>query len=228
MLELCKSRFVDQVTESLNVMNMNYMSPMINKLISGHSELDQMVECLTRVLALRDSETEEHTRRVTAMTLSLARAMDIPNPELIYIHCGAMLHDIGKIGIPDFILHKSTPLTRAERDVMQLHPVYAYELLGAIPWLKPASDIPYCHHEKWDGSGYPRGLSGTEIPLAARLFSIVDVWDALLSNRPYRPAWSIMQTTEYVWEQSGKYFDPEIVVIFFENCLPKFFDGKGL
>lgn len=203
-------------------MNMNYLSPMINRLLPMHSELDQMVQCLTHALALRDSETEEHTRRVTAMTVSLARSMKIPAAELIYIHCGAMLHDIGKIGIPDFILHKSTPLTRAERDVMQRHPVYAYELLGAIPWLQPALDIPYCHHEKWDGSGYPRGLSEKEIPLSARLFAIVDVWDALLSNRPYRPAWSVEQTTEYLWDQSGKHFDPELVEIFFDKCLPKF------
>lgn len=202
-------------------MKMSCMSPMINKLITIHSELDQMVQCLTRALALRDSETEEHTRRVTAMTLSLARAMDIPAAELVYIHCGAMLHDIGKIGIPDFILRKSGPLTQEEREAMQLHPVYAYDLLSSIPWLQPALDIPYCHHEKWDGTGYPRGLKEKQIPLAARLFSIVDVWDALLSDRPYRPAWSVKQTTEYICEQAGQYFDPEIVAIFFENCPAK-------
>lgn len=199
-------------------MDISFMSLTVHKQITGHPVLDQMVECLTRVLALRDSETEEHTRRVTAMTLSLARVVGIPSTELIYIYCGAMLHDIGKIGIPDFILHKTGPLTRAERDVMQLHPVYAYELLGAIPWLQPALHIPYCHHEKWDGSGYPRGLKEKEIPLAARLFSIVDVWDALLSDRPYRPAWSVAQTTEYMQEQSGQYFDPEIVEIFLRSA----------
>jgi len=207
-------------------MNMNYLSPMINKLMPRHSELDQMVECLTRALALRDSETEEHTRRVTLMTLSLARAMEIPHTELLYIHCGAMLHDIGKIGIPDFILHKTGPLTRAERDVMQQHPVYAFELLSPIPWLRPVVDIPYCHHEKWDGTGYPRGLKEKEIPLAARLFSIVDVWDALVSNRPYRPPWSVAQATDYIWEEAGRCFDPEIVEIFFEDCLPKYLNDE--
>jgi len=198
-------------------MNISCIPLSILKPVTGHVVLDQMIECLTRVLVLRDLETEQHTRRVTVMTLSLARAAGIPCSEMIYIHCGAMLHDIGKIGIPDFILHKTGPLTRAERDVMQLHPVYAYELLSAFPWLQPALDIPYCHHEKWDGTGYPRGLKEKQIPFAARLFSIVDVWDALLSNRPYRPAWSVKQTTEYIQEQAGKLFDPEIVELFLEN-----------
>jgi HD-GYP domain-containing protein (c-di-GMP phosphodiesterase class II) len=199
-------------------MNISCIPLTVHKPINAYSVMDQMIECLTRVLALRDVETELHTRRVTAMTLSLARMVGIPAHELTCIQCGAMLHDIGKIGIPDFILHKTGPLTRAERDVMQLHPVYAYELLSAIPWLQPALDIPYCHHEKWDGTGYPRRLTEKQIPLAARLFSIVDVWDALLSDRPYRPAWSVPQTTEYVQEQSGKYFDPEILEIFLRTA----------
>jgi HD-GYP domain-containing protein (c-di-GMP phosphodiesterase class II) len=192
-----------------------------NELLVASSELDQMVECLTCALALRDSETVEHTRRVTAMTLILAQAVDIPAGGLIHIRRGAMLHDLGKIGIPDFILWKETSLTRAERDMMQMHPVYAYELLSTIPGLQPALDIPYCHHEKWDGTGYPRGLRNDQIPLAARLFSIVDVWDALVSDRPYRPAWSVNQACEYIQEQSGKHFDSEIVKKFFQFCSTK-------
>lgn len=197
------------------------MLPINNELIIADSYLDCMVACLTRALALRDWETVEHTRRVTAMTLSLARETDVSATELIHIRRGAMLHDLGKIGIPDFILRKDTSLTRAERDMMQMHPIYAHKLLSPIPGLRPALDIPYCHHEKWDGTGYPRGLKNKEIPLAARLFSIVDVWDALLSDRPYRPAWPVDQAIEYIREQSGKHFDSQIVKIFFENCSVK-------
>lgn len=180
----------------------------------------QEVESLVRFLSLRDLETEEHTQRVTTMSLDLMRALGIPRCDLVHIYRGAMLHDIGKIGIPDSILHKNGPLTREEQIVMRMHPVYAYELLRPIPFLCPALDIPYCHHEKWDGTGYPRGLKGEQIPLVARFFSIVDVWDALLSARHYRPAWSEKQAREYIREQSGKHFDPDIVRIFFEKFLP--------
>ena len=195
------------------------MLPTIGEFINVVSDLDLLVECLTRFLALRDSETEEHTRRVTALTLSLARAVDIPAEELIHIRRGAMLHDIGKIGIPDAILRKDTSLTNAEWDVMRMHPIYAHNLLSFIPCLQPALDIPYCHHEKWDGTGYPRGLKAEQIPQAARLFSIVDVWDALRSDRPYRPAWSAQQASEHILEQAGICFDPEMVKIFFKNYL---------
>jgi HD-GYP domain-containing protein (c-di-GMP phosphodiesterase class II) len=147
------------------------LQDVFEKIALPPTELDHTVECLTRALALRDSETEEHARRVTALTLNLARAADVPPAEMIHVRRGAMLHDIGKIGIPDFILRKDTPLTRAEQDIMRIHPVYAYELLSAIPSLQPALDIPYCHHEKWDGTGYPRGLMGEQIPFSARLFA---------------------------------------------------------
>lgn len=186
------------------------------ELLDADSELDQMVKCLTRALALRDLETEEHTRRVTAMTLNLARATGIPKAKLIHISRGAMLHDIGKIGIPDSILHKGSSLTCAEWHVMKLHPVFAYELLFPISRLWPALDIPYFHHEKWDGRGYPRGLKGEEIPLAARLFAVEDVWDAITSNRPYREAWGTEKALNYVKEQSGHHFDPKVVEIFLE------------
>jgi HD-GYP domain-containing protein (c-di-GMP phosphodiesterase class II) len=137
-------------------------------------------------LELRDGETEGHSRRVTEMTERLAIAMNIPNELITHIRRGALLHDIGKMAIPDSILFKPGPLTREEREVMRRHPVYAYDLLAAIEYLRPALDIPYSHHERWNGTGYPLGLLGDQIPLAARIFSVVDVWDALSSDRPYR------------------------------------------
>jgi len=189
------------------------------KIAAQSTELDHTVECLTRALALHDSDTEEHARRVTALTFNLARSADVPLAELINIRRGAMLHDIGKIGIPDFILRKDAPLTSAEQDIMRMHPTYAYELLSVIPGLHPALDIPYCHHEKWDGTGYPRGLKGEQIPFAARLFAVVDVWDALLSDRPYRPAWTMDQAREYILEQAGAHFDSDVARIFLEEIV---------
>ncbi len=177
---------------------------------------DATIKGWSRALDLRDEETEFHTQRVTDLTMGLARALGIGDGELVQIQRGALLHDIGKMGIPDRILLKTGPLTDAEWMVMRNHPVYAYELISPIIFLRPALDIPYCHHEKWDGSGYPRGLSGEEIPLAARIFAIIDVWDALLSDRPYRLAWEREQVLQYIIEQSGMHFDPKIVDAFLE------------
>ena len=181
---------------------------------------DAHVENLVRVLALRDIETEAHTQRVAAAVQELARAWGIPANEVVHIRRGALLHDIGKVGVPDHILYKNIPLTEAERNIISKHPVIAYELLFPIPYLRPALDIPYCHHEKWDGTGYPRGLKGSQIPFAARLFAVVDTWDALLSDRPYRPAWSVDQTRDYIIAQSGKSFEPKIVRVFLETFDP--------
>jgi PAS domain S-box-containing protein len=175
---------------------------------------DATLESLSKALELRDQETEGHTRRVMELTIQLARAVKVNEIELVHIRRGALLHDIGKVGVPDNILFKPGPLSDDEWDVMRRHPVYAYELLSAIIFLRPALDIPYCHHEKWDGSGYPRGLSGDEIPIAARIFAVVDVWDALLSKRPYRPPWPENDVLEYLQDQSGKHFDPNIVDLF--------------
>ncbi|HKP51332.1 MAG TPA: PAS domain S-box protein [Chloroflexia bacterium] len=172
------------------------------------------LEGWSRALDLRDKETEGHTQRVTEMTLLLAQAMGIEGEELAQIRRGALLHDIGKMGIPDSILLKPGPLTDDEWVIMRKHPVYAFELISPITYLRPALDIPYAHHEKWDGTGYPRGLKGEQIPLAARIFAIVDVWDALRSDRPYRAAWPEEKTRAYIREQSGTHFDPEIVEIF--------------
>ena len=175
---------------------------------------DTTLEGWAKALELRDKETEGHTWRVTELTMKLALAMDIPYEEFDHMRRGAILHDIGKMAIPDEILRKAGPLSKAERDIVLQHPTIAYELLSRIPFLQKAIDIPYCHHEKWDGTGYPRGLKGEDIPLAARIFAVVDVWDAIQSERPYKKAWSQQDAIEYLREQSGKYFDPEIVPVF--------------
>lgn len=170
----------------------------------------------SKALELRDYETEGHALRVVETTVHLARSMGFTEPELTYMRYGALLHDIGKIGIPDAILLKNGPLTDEEWHIMRKHPEYAYEVLSPIPYLRPAIDIPYCHHEKWDGTGYPRGLKGQEIPIAARIFAVMDVWDGLISNRPYRDAWPRKKAAEYIASQSGKHFDPDVVKAFLE------------
>jgi PAS domain S-box-containing protein/putative nucleotidyltransferase with HDIG domain len=180
------------------------------------SAYDTTIEGWSRALDLRDKETEGHTQRVTELTLTLARNFGFTDPELVHIRRGALLHDIGKMGVPDYILLKHEPLTAEEWIIMQKHAQYAYDLLKPITFLAPALDIPYSHHEKWDGTGYPRGLTSEEIPLAARLFAVVDVWDALTSDRPYRPAWSEQEALAYIREQSGKHFDPQAVQFFFK------------
>jgi PAS domain S-box-containing protein len=175
---------------------------------------DATIEGWSRALDLRDKETEGHTQRVTEMTVRLARAIGISESEIVHIRRGALLHDIGKMGIPDAILLKTGPLAESEWSIMRQHPMYAYKMLSPIAFLRPALDIPYCHHEKWDGAGYPRGLKGDQIPLAARVFAVVDVWDALRSGRPYRQGWERAKVIEYIGEQSGKHFDPQIVDAF--------------
>ena len=180
-------------------------------LIELTNAYDETIAGWARALDLRDKETEGHSQRVTENTVRLARAMGISEREIVHVRRGALLHDIGKVGIPDSILLKPGPLTAEEFDVMQRHPQYAYELLYPIAHLRPALDIPYCHHEKWDGTGYPRGLKGEAIPLCARLFSIVDVWDALTNERPYRDAWEKSKAALYIRGVAGHMFDPDIV-----------------
>jgi HD-GYP domain-containing protein (c-di-GMP phosphodiesterase class II) len=177
---------------------------------------DSTIEGWSRALDYKDKETEGHSRRVTEMTLRIAREMGMNEEELVHVRRGALLHDIGKMGIPDSILLKLGPLTEEEWEIMRLHPVYSYDLLYPIAYLRPALDIPYCHHEKWDGTGYPRGLKGEQIPLTARIFAVVDVWDALRSDRPYRSARSEEQTIENIRALSGIQFDPKVVDIFFK------------
>lgn len=175
---------------------------------------DSTIEGWSRALDLRDRETEGHTLRVTELTERLARSMGINEAEIVHIRRGALLHDIGKMSVPDAILLKPDKLTEEEWVIMRMHPTYAYQLLSPIAYLRPALHIPYCHHEKWDGTGYPRQLKGEQIPLAARLFAVVDVWDALLSDRPYRPAWPREQALAYIRSQAGAHFDPQVVRTF--------------
>ena len=175
---------------------------------------DTTLEGWSRALDLRDKETEGHTQRVTEVTERLAGSMGLSETELMQIRRGGLLHDIGKMGIPDSILLKPGPLTAEEWAIMRKHPLYAFELLAPIAYLRPALDIPYCHHEKWDGSGYPRQLKGEAIPLSARIFAVVDVWDALRSDRPYRPAWPEEQVREHIRGLAGTHFDPRVVQAF--------------
>jgi putative nucleotidyltransferase with HDIG domain len=172
------------------------------------------LEGWVRALDLRDKETEGHTKRVMTLTRRLAQAIGVDDDALLHITRGALLHDIGKMAIPDSILLKPGDLTPQERILVQKHPVYAYEMLSPIKFLLPALDIPYCHHEKWDGTGYPRGLKGEEIPLSARIFAVVDVWDALISDRPYRRGLKPDDIRKYIANQANLYFEPRIVEAF--------------
>ncbi len=177
---------------------------------------DATIEGLSRALDLRDKETEEHTRRVTEITLKLASALGVAETDMIHIRRGAILHDIGKVAIPDQILFKRGPLGDEEWQIMRQHPEIAVQLLSPVSYLAPALDIPHWHHEKWDGTGYPDKLDGERIPFFARLFAFADVYDALTSDRPYRPAWRKQEALQYINEQSGHHFDPRITPTFME------------
>ena len=172
------------------------------------------LEGWSHALELRSKEIEGHSQRVTEMTLKLAKEMGMKTEELIQVRRGTLLHDIGKMAIPDSILLKTTELNEDEWEVMKQHTTLAYEMLHSINYLRPALDIPLYHHERWDGTGYPKQLKGKEIPLAARIFAVIDVWDALISVRPYRGAWTEEKAKEYIRNEAGKHFDPEIVDIF--------------
>jgi HD-GYP domain-containing protein (c-di-GMP phosphodiesterase class II) len=176
---------------------------------------DNTLEGWSHALEIRDKETEGHSHRVTDLTLRLARACGFRGEELEHLYRGALLHDIGKMAIPDSILTKKASLSDDEWAIMRTHPKIAYDMLSAISFLQPALVVPFYHHEWWNGAGYPSGLRGEQIPLPARIFSVVDVWDALLSDRPYRKAWTREQALQYLHDQSGKQFDPAIVEKFF-------------
>ncbi len=181
------------------------------------SSYETSLDSWSRALDLRDKETEGHTQRVTKLTCKIARAMKLSEEDLLHIRRGSLLHDIGKLGVPDEILHKHGPLTNEEWKIMRQHPQFAYNLLYPIEYLRPAMDIPYSHHERWDGAGYPQGLKGGEIPLYARIFAIADVYDALTSDRPYRTAWPKERALEYIQQGCGTHFDPEVVKIFMQE-----------
>lgn len=200
---------ISQSLESESLMD-NYQ-PMR---FDANGEFDPFLVKISRVMELRDREIIGHTYRVTKLTLQLSKAIGVSEQELVNIHIGSLLHDIGKMAIPDDILKKPGPLTEIEWQIMRQHPTLAYELLSSFPKLRPALHIPYCHHEKWDGTGYPRGLIADQIPLAARIFTLADVWDALTSDRPYRLALTPDQATRYIIDQEGCSFDPVVVNVF--------------
>jgi len=196
--------------------NARLFEGMQNSLKELNQAYESTIEGWSKAMDLRDKETEGHTLRVTELTTRLASAMGIDGEALVHIRRGALLHDIGKMGIPDRILLKPDSLSDEELLIMRQHPKYAHDMLSQISYLLPALDIPYSHHERWDGKGYPQGLKGEQIPLAARLFAVIDVWDALTSDRPYRPAWTHREAIDYIWELSEEHFDPDIVKKFME------------
>ncbi len=181
---------------------------------SRDSAHEAILRAMVAALELRDHETEGHTQRVTRISLQLGEALGLRDTELRNLEHGALLHDVGKIGIPDAILHKPGPLSAAEWEVMRKHPQYAYDILSPLPLLSHALDVPFCHHERYDGTGYPRGLQGSEIPLSARIFAVVDVFDAMTTERPYRPALPAEYAMAHLQKQSGSHFDPVVVEAF--------------
>lgn len=208
--------FLDTLTDQTAIAIEN--TETFDRLIDSNLELqmayDSTIEGWSKALDLRDKETEGHTLRVTEVSVQFAQKLGISQADIINIRRGALLHDIGKIGVPDHVLLKPGPLTDEEWVIMKRHPETALELISGIKYLNKAIDIPYCHHEKWDGTGYPRGLHGNDIPIAARLFAIVDVWDALSSDRPYRTAWPSAKIYQHIIQGSGTHFDPDLVPVF--------------
>ena len=194
--------------------NLSILSALFHREIQLSRRYDQMLTSWAHALGLRDTETRGHSERVTKLTVELARAMGVSEIEIIHMRRGALMHDVGKMGVPDDVLRKPGPLTSQELYQMRRHPQYGYDLLVTNEWMDSILDIPYCHHENWDGSGYPRGLKGEEIPLAARIFAVVDNFDALTSDRPYRTALSREEALDYIREQSEKKFDPKVVDAF--------------
>ncbi|HEY6838909.1 MAG TPA: HD domain-containing phosphohydrolase [Geobacteraceae bacterium] len=199
------------VQAAIAIDNANLLSDLQRSNLELSQAYDATIEGWSHFLDLRDKETEGHSLRVSDITVALAREMGMTETELVHVRRGALLHDIGKMGIPDSILLKPGSLNDAEREIMRRHPVYAMEMLSPIQYLRPTLVIPYCHHEKWDGTGYPRGLKGNEIPLEARIFTVVDVWDALLSDRPYRKAWPREEVRQHLHDLAGSHFDPLVV-----------------
>jgi HD-GYP domain-containing protein (c-di-GMP phosphodiesterase class II) len=210
----------DEITSLTHSFNKMVASLQKSKtdLVQAHQDTieayDRTIEGWCKALELRDDVTEGHTQRVTDMTVSIAYEMGFNDEQLVHIRRGALMHDIGKMAIPDSILKKPGSLNDREWQVMRNHPNYAYEMLHRIAFLKPALTIPYCHHEKWDGTGYPRGLKEEEIPLEARIFAIVDVWDALRSKRPYRAALPVAEVLRMIKKEKGAHFDPRVVDVF--------------
>ena len=206
------SAFADQAAVAIDNARLFENMEMAHKKLKA--AYDETIKGWALALELRDKETEGHTQRVTTLTQTLAKKLGVGDDELVNIKYGSLLHDIGKMAIPDGILLKPGALTLTERKYMELHPLFAKDMLEPIEFLHPATDIPYCHHEKWDGSGYPHNLRGEEIPFAARIFAVVDVWDALTSDRPYRKPVDPHEVRKLIREGSGSHFDPQVVDAF--------------
>ena len=204
------------VHEYVSKNRLSRLGAVIHRELNVRAAYDQTLTAWARALEFRDRETAGHSERVTEMTVKLARTMRVSETEIVHIRRGALLHDVGKMGVSDTVLLKPDKLTEEETERMKKHPQFAYNMLLPIMHLQKSLDIPYCHHEKWDGTGYPRGLKGTEIPLAARIFTIVDVYDAMTSDRPYRIKLSKAFVLDYISKQSGVYFDPDVVKVFLE------------
>ena len=190
------------------------LHPVMKRELALSEAHDETLKAWVKALDLRDRETAGHSDRVVDLSVRLARSMSVTESDIAHIKRGALLHDIGKMGIPDAILHKKGKLTDEEMDAMKLHPELGYDLLKNISFLKRSVDIPHYHHEKWDGSGYPYGLEGDDIPIAARIFAVVDVYDAMTSNRPYREALTKKIVLDSIKNQSGSHFDPKVVDAF--------------
>ena len=201
-------------TTAVSLKNLHLGSDLAHTCQQLNSAYDSTVESWRKALELRDRATEGHGFRVAELTVRLAILLGVSSYDLTHMRFGAQLHDIGKIGVPDSVLLKPGPLDEEDRKIMYKHPIYAYEMLSSIPNFAPILDIPYSHHERWDGHGYPCGLKGEQIPIAARIFAVIDVWDALNSDRPYRTAWPKKEVITYIRDQSGKHFDPQVVKAF--------------
>jgi HD-GYP domain-containing protein (c-di-GMP phosphodiesterase class II) len=205
-------------TSSLRIRNLE------RTIIELELAYDSTIEAWTHALDLRDKESAGHTQHVTEMTVRMAKVFGLSADQIAQMQRGALLHDIGKLGIPDLVLHKTSSLSGEEWVLIRRHPQIAYDMLSPIAFLFPALDIPHYHHEKWDGTGYVYGFKGEQIPFAARIFAVVDVYDSLTSDRPYRKAWSKEKALEYIQEQAGKHFDPKVVQVFlreFPNIVGK-------
>jgi putative nucleotidyltransferase with HDIG domain len=199
---------------AMTVMNARLFESMVNAQLALVAAYDATIAGWSTALEMRDEGTAGHTRRVTELAAELAARVGIPDSEIPHVRRGALLHDIGKMVVPDAILHKAAELDEDEWAIMHTHPDSGRKFLENVEYLGPAIDIPYCHHERWDGTGYPRGLAGEQIPLAARVFAVVDVLDALTSDRSYRPAWTMAKARLHIREQAGKHFDPKVVDAF--------------
>jgi HD-GYP domain-containing protein (c-di-GMP phosphodiesterase class II) len=193
-----------------------YGSSCLRKTAGPPKDVTSGVPAVLRFKATKGVIMKDTSQSITELAVEIARRMSLSEEEIRYMRRGALLHDIGQIGVPYAVLHKPGKLTEEEWAQIRKHPQIAYELISSIEHLRPAADVPYCHHEKWDGSGYPRGLKGKQIPLTARIFALVDVWDAIPSERPYRPPWPDEKALDYIEREAGKHFDPRVVEVFLE------------